>query len=58
MITVEAQTETPSHIEELIYTILRPQKVRKQFNDTVTHYKNLNNTHTTINFLQHSLKNG
>jgi ribosomal protein L29 len=56
-VTTDAQTETPSqHFEEQIHKILTPTNVRKQFNDTVTCYKNLNNTRTTIDFLQASLK--
>jgi hypothetical protein len=55
--STEARKETPSsYIEEQIHTILTPANVRKQFNNTITRYKNLNNTHTTIDFLQSSLK--
>ena len=52
----EARSETPLQFSELTNTILKPQNVRNQFNTTIRCYKILNNTHTTIEFLQHSLK--
>jgi hypothetical protein len=57
-ISTEAQIESPSqsNTQKQINTILTPEKVRKQFNITIACYKSLNNTHTTIDFLQNSLK--
>ena len=56
-VSTEAQPETPSSfIEKQIHTILTPANIRKQFNITITSYKVLNNTRTTIDFLQNSLK--
>ena len=55
--STEAPTETPSHIiEEQTYTILKAKNVRDQFNNTISCYKALNNTRTTVEFLQHCLK--
>jgi hypothetical protein len=54
--SIEAQTEAPSPIEHHIHTILGIKTVRDQFNKTILFYKALNNTQTTINFLQSSLK--
>ena len=56
VISTEAPTEAPSYTREQIHTILTPANVRKQYNKTITCYKNLNNTRTTMDFLQSSLK--
>jgi hypothetical protein len=57
IISAEAPTETPSHIiDEQTYTILKTKTVRNQFKNTINCYKALNNTRTTIEFLQHCLK--